>query len=263
MTHEQATQRLDDLVSGELPDIERRLLERHLEGCGECRAEAAAIRALLAEVAALPAAIAPPADLWQAIAPRLEPRQDIGPRVEETKVIALALRRRVWEPPRWALQMAAAVVLMAGSSLLTARYLGRRQPAGPTGPVATLPAQGATAPVRGGTEVEAAAPTPASRQAAPAGRSGNAQVTAFAAFRPAEREYQKAVDDLARVLETRRADLAPETVATLEHNLAIIDAAIAESRQALEKDPNSRELTQMLSSTYDAKVQLLRSAVQL
>jgi hypothetical protein len=28
-------------------------------------------------------------------------------------------------------------------------------------------------------------------------------------------------------------------------------------------DPNSRELTEMLSSTYDAKVQLLRQAVQL
>ena len=47
MTHEQAIERLDDYASGELPDIERRLMERHLESCGECRAEVEAIRALL------------------------------------------------------------------------------------------------------------------------------------------------------------------------------------------------------------------------
>lgn len=65
------------------------------------------------------------------------------------------------------------------------------------------------------------------------------------------------------MLATRRGQLAPETVRTLETNLRIIDAAIAESRAALEKDPNSRELTQMLSATYDAKVQMLRQAVEL
>jgi hypothetical protein len=52
-------------------------------------------------------------------------------------------------------------------------------------------------------------------------------------------------------------------VETLEHNLRIIDAAIAESRAALEKDPNSRELTEMLSATYDAKVKVLRQAVEI
>ncbi|HEV7588520.1 MAG TPA: zf-HC2 domain-containing protein, partial [Longimicrobium sp.] len=212
MTHEQAIERLDDYASGELPDIERRLMERHLAGCGECRAEAEAIRALLAEVAALPAAVAPPADLWQGIAGRLEPRA-AGATVdaEETNVISLDSRRKVWQPPRWALQAAAAVVLMVGSSLVTAKYLGRQ----PAGPLATLPPATVRTPARG---------------TAPA---AGGQMTALAAFHPAEREYQQAVDDLARVLETRRASLAPETVATLEHNLAIIDAAIAESRAAL------------------------------
>jgi anti-sigma factor RsiW len=262
MTHEQAIERLDDYASGELPDIERRLMERHLEGCGECRAEAEAIRALLAEVAALPAAVAPPADLWQGIAGRLEPRAAGAPvRVEETNVISLDSRRKVWQPPRWALQIAAALVLVVGSSLVTARVLRERQP---VGPVATLPPASAVAPAQGtAPAVEGAVPgSPGGRQVA-TGPAESGQGTALAAFRPAEREYQQAVDDLARVLETRRASLAPETVATLEHNLAIIDAAIAESRAALVNDPNSRELTDMLSSTYDAKVQLLRRAVQL
>lgn len=263
MTHEQAIERLDDFVSGELPDIDRRRLERHLEGCGECRAEAEALRALLAEVATLPAGIAPPTDLWQAIALRLEPRAAAAPVAEDAKVIPLAPRRRKWEPPRWALQIAAALVLVAGSSLITAKVMREQRPGTP-GRVAVLPATTAGTPTRNGTPISdgQANPNGARTVAAPAG-TGNEQMTALAAFRPAEREYQKAVDDLARVLETRRADLAPETVATLERNLAIIDAAIAESRQALEHDPNSRELTQMLSRTYDAKVQMLRSAVQL
>lgn len=263
MTHEQAIERLDDFASGELPDIERRLMERHLEECGECRAEAEAIRALLAEVSTLPTAIAPPTDLWAGIAGRLEPRAAELPQREETKVIPFAPRTKPWTPPRWALQAAAAVVLVAGSSLIT-RQVMREHPAGP---VATLPAAQATSPGRTApADPGALATSPgAARVANPAAapQAGNAQLTALAAFRPAEREYQRAVDDLARVLETRRASLAPETVATLERNLAIIDAAIAESRAALEHDPNSRELTQMLSSTYDAKVQLLRQAVEL
>jgi hypothetical protein len=264
MTHEQAIARLDELVSGELPDIERRLVERHLDGCGECQAEAGAIRALLAEVANLPAGIAPPVDLWQGIAGRLEPRgAQAAPVVKETRVIPFAPRQRVWQPPRWALQAAAAVVLVVGSSLATATLM--RRPA-PQGPVAILPTADASAPARQGAQGTDGRFTSTStdpRTATTAATPAAQPVTALAAFRPAEREYQRAVDELAQVLETRRADLAPETVATLERNLAIIDAAIAESRAALEKDPNSRELTQMLSSTYDAKVQLLRNAVQL
>jgi len=261
MTHEQAIERLDDYASGELPDIERRLMERHLEGCGACRAEAEAIRALLADVAALPVAVAPSADLWQGIAGRLEPRAAGAPvPVEETNVISLDSRRKVWQPPRWALQIAAALVMVVGSSLATAKYLGRR----PAGPVATLPSVAAVTPAQGtGQEVEGTVGASGGRQVAAPAPAGSGQMTALAAFRPAEREYQQAVDDLARVLETRRASLAPETVTTLERNLAIIDAAIAESRAALVNDPNSRELTEMLSSTYDAKVQLLRRAVQL
>lgn len=264
MTHEQAIERLDDFVSGELPDIETRMVERHLDGCEACRAEAGAIRALLAEAATLPAGIAPPADLWQAIAPRLEPRAAPAPVAEETKVIPFAPRRQVWEPPRWALQIAAALVLVVSSSLITMRVMEEReQPRS----IATLPGNEAAAPVRGGTRIQDGGsttnPSGAIPVSAPSGRAGNGRTTALAAFRPAEQEYQRAVDELVQALETRRADLAPETVATLERNLAIIDAAIAESRQALERDPDSRELTRMLSRTYDAKVQMLRNAVQI
>ncbi|HEX8906346.1 MAG TPA: zf-HC2 domain-containing protein, partial [Longimicrobiaceae bacterium] len=121
MTHEQAIERLDDYASGELPDIERVMVQRHLDGCAECRAEVQEIRSLLALAKALPAGIAPSRELWGGIAERLEPRVPaLEIAGEDTRVISLAERRRPWQPPRWALQAAAAVVLVAGSSAVTA-----------------------------------------------------------------------------------------------------------------------------------------------
>ncbi|HET7228915.1 MAG TPA: zf-HC2 domain-containing protein [Longimicrobium sp.] len=261
MTHEQAVERLDDFAGGELPDIERVLVQRHVDTCGECRAEVEAIQALLAEAATLPRAIAPPRDLWAGIAPRLEPRAaPLAVMEDDPRVIPLAPRRRHWQPPRWALQMAAALVLVAGSSAITARIVRQQQPAGEVAltPVVVTPRQGS------GPVADPAAPSPADPRGAPAaGGQPAAAPTAFAAFRPAERSYQSAIADLQQVLESKRAQMAPETAETLERNLRIIDAAIAESRAALEKDPNSRELIDMLSDTYDAKVKVLRQAVEI
>jgi len=266
MTHEHALERLDDFACGELPDIERVMVQRHVDTCGECRAEVEAIQALLADVATLPRAVAPPRDLWAGIAPRLEPRGvALVEPVEETRVIPFAPARRHWQPPRWALQMAAALVLVVGSSAITAVLMKQEAPQdGPValGPVRANPGQ-ATRPVADGPSAGEAAGGPA---ASPGGRGTAAtatQQTAFAAFRPAEASYQTAIADLQRVLEAKQGQMAPETVQTLERNLRIIDAAIAESRAALEKDPNSRELTQMLTATYDAKVKVLRQAVEI
>jgi hypothetical protein len=275
MTHEQALERLDDFACGELPDIDRMRVQRHVETCDECRAEVQEIQALLAEAAALPRGIAPPADLWAAIAPRLEPRAAPlhlmertveTPAAEtvadETKVIPLAPRRRGWQAPRWALQLAAALLLVAGSSAITARIV-REQARQPAGPVALNPATAnppqeiratVSEPSQAGTPAD---PAPATRgQAAPA-------TTAFAAFDAAEASYETAIADLERVLASRQGRMLPETAQALERNLRIIDAAIAESRAALERDPNSRELIQMLSATYDAKVKVLRQAVEI
>ncbi|HYH79177.1 MAG TPA: zf-HC2 domain-containing protein [Longimicrobium sp.] len=272
MTHEHALERLDDFACGELPDIERVRVQRHVEGCAECQAEVREIQSLLAEAAALPRGIAPPRDLWAGIAARLEApatpvlvAEEPAEAVEETKVIPFAPVRRGWRPPTWALQIAAALVLVVGSSAITSRIVRQQQPQ-PGGPVALTPvsvnpAAGGPA-VQGAADPAAARPVSTTTPAPVAGRGGTAQ-TAFAAFRPAERSYQTAIADLQQALETKRGEMAPETVETLERNLRIIDAAIAESRAALEKDPNSRELTQMLGATYDAKVKVLRRAVEI
>ena len=69
-----------------------------------------------------------------------------------------------------------------------------------------------------------------------------------------------ALEDL---LGERRAELDAQTVEVLERNLAVIDAAIAESRAALAADPASQFLAQRFARAYTSKLTLLRGAAQL
>lgn len=234
MSHETTLELLDDFVDGALEPRQEREVRRHLMQCEACRAEERALRTLLEHAAALPDEILPERDLWAEIAPRLgaqappewaeDPVDARGP--------AVVPLRRTRSLPGWMLA-AASVALVVASSLVTLRL----------------------APGRGDAvaERDPAAP-PAAVSAAP---------TALVAFRPAEREYERAIGELTEVLEERRAELAPETVRVVEENLEVIDRAIAESRAALAADPASRALARMLAGAYDAKLGVLRHAVRL
>ena len=78
-----------------------------------------------------------------------------------------------------------------------------------------------------------------------------------------EAGYVTATADLMRALDAERGRLAPATVATLERNLAVIDAAIAESRAALAADPGNRDLEALLWASYRQTVALLQQASRL
>ena len=226
MSHEHVLERLDEWVGGELPTAERAEVDLHLAGCAECRAEAEALRELLAEVGALPQEILPDHDLWAGIAGRLESRTDAAP-------VSTATARRTLRFPRWAMQAAAAVALIVGSSGLTYVVMGPRA-------------------VK---QVAHALPLP--------GYGSKPAESALVAFRPAEQDYQVAIGELQTVLERNRGRLAPQTVQTLEANLRIIDEAIRQSRDALARDPNSPEMARMLADAYDQKLNVLQQAVQL
>ena len=79
----------------------------------------------------------------------------------------------------------------------------------------------------------------------------------------ADREYVLAAEDLERVLEEGRDRLAPATVAVLERNLALIDAAILEARAALEADPANADLRALLWGAHRQKLDLLDRATRL
>ena len=68
---------------------------------------------------------------------------------------------------------------------------------------------------------------------------------------------------LLSALQERKDELEPETLASVERNIAVIDAALAEVHEALAMDPASPELGRMLVSTHRKRVDVLRKMVKL
>ena len=75
-------------------------------------------------------------------------------------------------------------------------------------------------------------------------------------------DYARATDDLAAAFATERDRLEPATLALLERNLGVIDAAIRESRGALARDPGNVELRGLFAAAARQKVELLRWATR-
>ena len=121
------------------------------------------------------------------------------------------------------LAIAATALVMASSGVTAFLLRGRERSPVPTGDVAVLPAS----------------------------------------WRATESGYLESVDALRAQLEAQRAQLDTATIAAVERALATIDAAIAEARTALERDPANAALTDLLASNYRQKVELLRRATQL
>ncbi len=91
-----------------------------------------------------------------------------------------------------------------------------------------------------------------------------------APYRPAgqgwaavQADFDRATNELSLILAAQRGRLRPETVALVERNLAVIDAAIAESRAALARDPANAELQHLWAAAARQKVELLRWATRL
>jgi anti-sigma factor RsiW len=82
-------------------------------------------------------------------------------------------------------------------------------------------------------------------------------------FSALESQYSAASAELTEALEKARPRLSPETVATIERSLRIIDQALTESRQALAKDPGNAALGQLVVAAWRQKVDLLRRAAAL
>ena len=216
---------LSDDLEGTLDPAARDAMERHAAGCTRCRALAADLRAIARDARALPS-LAPSRDLWAGIAERIE-----APVVELSARPASAARRRV-AAGRMA---AAAAVLVAATATVTWWAASRALPNG---------------------AVVAAAH-------GDSGRAPAAGVATVSDTRSAEQVYDSEIARLNTIVRDRRGQLDPKTVAVIEHNLAIIDSAIAASRAALAKDSASRFLYDQLDDALGQKVDLLRTAALL
>lgn len=87
--------------------------------------------------------------------------------------------------------------------------------------------------------------------------------TTAEAVSPLEAQYASAAADLGAALEQARKRLAPETIKTIERNLAVIDSALAESRRALAGDPGNATLERLVIATWQQKMDFLRRATAL
>ena len=139
-----------------------------------------------------------------------------------------AMPRSRWLSPGWL--AAAAVLLVVLSSMVTA-WVIREGP-------------------------RASAPTLASERGAPDERDATPRFVATDEQERMERE-------LTALLEAQRSTLTPETVAKIERNLNVIDAAIEEIKTALAEDPNNRALHDLLHASYRQKAALLKQASQI
>jgi anti-sigma factor RsiW len=212
-------------ADGTLGDDDRAAVTRHLAECDECAADVARLRAFIARAQERTAAPGDLDDLWPAIRARIEEGKVIA--LEARDAAAASTTRRA---PRvrgqwWLLAGAVAAAAILAITLhrpprQTAASAG--QPPAPAGTVQ-----------RGGRAI--------------------VQVSDSA------RAYQQQISALLEELELRRSMLQPQTAATVDHDLRLIDSAIVELQEALKHDPDNAALRQLLAASYRQKRDLLRS----
>ena len=218
--------RLGDLVDDLLGDTERASAQQHLASCASCRDELARLRALLAQAAALPTEMALPATVWDVVRSRIraQPSDADGGGADAPTTRAIPVRRSL---TRAGWMLAAAVVLVAVTATITTVVVRRRPvlAAGQQPPVAALV-------------------MPASARAL-------------------EDDFGRALRELDEAFTAQRGRLRPETIAKVDASLRVIDDAIVELRRALAVDPANMTLLDILSASYERKLELLRRAAEL
>jgi anti-sigma factor RsiW len=271
MTCEAFDAALPDYLEGTLAEPLRTTVAKHLSECVRCASLVRDLEKIQRDAAALPDLV-PSRDLWQGIEARIA-----------APVIPLAARperQRRFVPAWMGVAAAALIVSTAGITyMLTARSIRNGN-----SPVATLTPSAATqnnsAQTSGGTDSGAAetSTTNATEAAAPAGHRGGMVLRVPRSTAPetpvgpqvrvvrgeqSEVVYGREIEMLQKILTDRKSQLDSSTVAIIERNLRIIDAAIEQSKTALAKDPASRLLSDQLTHALDKKVELLRTAALL
>ncbi|MDQ6690964.1 MAG: zf-HC2 domain-containing protein, partial [Gemmatimonadota bacterium] len=239
---------LPDYLEETLDGATRASVDRHLRECVRCTGLVRDLENISKEAAALPDLV-PSRDLWAGIEARIA-----------APVIPLAARperQRLFVPAWMGIAAAALIVSTAGVTfLLTARSLRTGSDVG------GVSANPAVLPIQSAQEAPAAAepgtataqnqspPPGLSRMAGGLAAPSRAGVPATLASRDvqpgsvqSEAVYGKEIEMLQNIVRQRKTQLDSSTVAIIEKNLQIIDAAIEQSKAALMKDPASMLLS--------------------
>ena len=227
MNCEDLNEALVDLVDGRLDGAGQRTVERHLEGCQNCRALVEDVRSIRAAAFMLD---------------RREPKEETWSKVRAAVAAEPAPRGRLLEMGRrqrggvnWPVWLGAAAALFLATVIGLMPLMNRPESA-----------HDDTAPDAAGD---------------PAAEVTVESVTAE--FEAAEKHYQKAIDDLQTIANKDTGELDPQVAAVLQKNLTVIDQAITESRDALRSQPSSANAQNGLFDALRSKVALLQQTVEL
>lgn len=143
------------------------------------------------------------------------------------------------EPTRGAGWRSPLIWLAAAAALALSTYVGMRYGGQPAGPAESM---------HGGSAAAAATMSAEAVEAE---------------LRAAESHYEKAFQGLEQIAKSEQNALDPKTAATLQKNLAVIDQAISESREAVRAQPTSEPAVSSLMDNFRMKLALLQDTVAL
>jgi hypothetical protein len=219
---------IGDYVDGTMDEARRASCESHLSTCASCRALASEFSMIRAACLTLEAQVPPP-HVWRKLSAAIEaePKPLLG--------LGGAYWWRVLAP------VAAMVVLVVALSWTAGRLT----------PVATE----RLARVATGVATE--------RLARVAPGSGSEPVTIAAEYQLAEQNLTNTIVGLERIAADDRSTLDMETADVLQANLTVLDGAIGESRDALQKEPENDVAQQSLFEALRSKIALLQDTIAL
>jgi hypothetical protein len=224
----------DYLEANVLSASRRAAAEAHIAGCAECAALVIDLRTIMRDARGLPL-LTPSRELWSGIEARIEapvvalPTRPVEAAADRSEALlpadtpAPALGTVPWR--RFAVAASFLVAVTAGVTYsLTSR----------------------------------SSPNVTVRDTAVVGSPVPSALVQPVVHRSASETFDREIEALRKLVDSRRGDLDPVTVGIVDKNLKLIDKAIAESKAALANDPASAFLIDRLTHAYDTKLQLMR-----
>lgn len=219
---------IQELADGTLGPVRRSELQTHLDQCDDCRALAADLQKIRDAAAAFERP-QPPEHVWMQIAGRLRQEGRIqAPATPAPRNRHFAL-----------LALAATLVLAVGASIYVLLPLRQQRMADQVSGAGASPLSGGNA--TGADTVKSIA--------------DDLQV--------AEQHYQSAIDKLQKAADLNDGTIDRQTAEVLQKNLQVINGAIAESRAALQTDPQSAPARESLFEALRQKVTILQDTIAL
>jgi hypothetical protein len=216
---------IDDYVDGTLDAGARATLEAHLDRCHGCRALLTDLHALRAATRSLEPVVPAP-QVWMRIAAAVEADRRSRPVFGLFDFTAFD-----WRP---ILSTAAVVIVLAGGMWASWRDVS-------------------SSPDRRSAKLAAVTTAPVVSPLQPVGTTLDA----------AEQHYTNAIATLEQITKTGTDDLDAPTAEVVQSNLAVLDKAIGESRQALQQEPSSGVAQESLLDALRSKMTLLQDTIAL